>query len=886
MAGKSKGRSSEPLADYAAKRDFARTPEPSGARRPEPGPTTDQRFVIQMHRATRLHYDFRLEADGVLKSWAVPKGPSLDPADKRLAVHVEDHPLDYADFEGIIPKGNYGAGEVIVWDRGTYRLLEGTDATAEIAAGKIKFILNGKKLQGMFTLVKTRGRDGEDNAWLIIKDRGDGVDPTWKIEDHSASVISGKTLRDIANDPSAPHWISRAPGEPQPKPLPTVKQPMLATLVGAPFDDDGWLFELKWDGYRALCTIESGRSYRLVSRNGTDFTPMFPEFSSLPQAFGGHRAIVDGEIVVLDEQGRASFSALQKRLDRFGRGSLDVKSTATFVAFDLLALDGQDCRQQPLEERKRALEALLIPGNGAMYSKHVVAGGKSLYEVAERQGLEGIVAKRRASVYQERRSRDWLKIKTRQRQEFVIGGWTAGRGSRTGFGALMLGLYEGTELVYVGSVGTGFDEALLTTIARRLKALATAKSPFAVPPKTQTKAHWVEPVLVGDVSFSEWTSDAMLRQAVFIGLREDKPPLQCVRERSDPATGGPSETAVRKMRTKASRKPAPATSVPSAAQRAKRTTVSVAVAERGLVLSNQNKVLWPDDGYTKGDLVDYYRSITQWIIPHLAGRPLTLERFPNGIDRSSFFEKHAPKGLPNWVPTVRVPSEYGQRSSIDFIVCNDEPTLTYVANLAAIVLHVWTSREGSLDVPDFVFFDLDPWQGCTPATLGRVALAVRDALAEIGLNSLVKTSGGSGLHVVVPLRPLYTYDVAKQFAELVARQIHARLPALTTLQRTTAKRPAATVYLDYVQVGEGKTMVAPYSVRARSRAPVSMPLDWGEVEALARKRSRDPEAEFARWTMRNVPKMLADGGDRWDRSAWEAQEIESALRLARAAWTK
>jgi bifunctional non-homologous end joining protein LigD len=534
------------LATYDAKRNFGQTPEPSGAAaKTKPSAGKRLRFVVQMHRATRLHWDFRLEADGVLKSWAVPKGPSFDTHDKRLAMHVEDHPLDYRDFEGIIPKGNYGAGEVIVWDRGTYQLTEGSDTTGQIEKGSLKFELFGKKLKGTFALVHIKGRGGEENAWLLIKERDQYVDPAWKIEDHAESVKSGRTVAELAKDPKAPHWISNRPesaaspaAKPraEPAPMPAAVSPMLASLTEAPFDDKRWGFELKWDGYRALARIERDGTLTLSSRNGNDFSQKFPELKALPDAFNERPLIVDGEIVVLDAEGRPSFQALQERLDRFGRADPS-KKPVTFVAFDLLYGNGRDLRGEPLTARKAALESVLTGKGPVMYSKHVVGDGKALFELAGQRGLEGVVAKKLDSTYHERRSRDWLKIKTQHRQEFVVGGWTEARGSRSHFGALLLGVYEGDDLVYAGSVGTGFDARKLTAIAAKMDPLARKTAAFSKTPKTDTPAHWIRPDLVAEVSFAEWTRDGLLRQPVFVALRSDKDPHDIVRERETSAKG-------------------------------------------------------------------------------------------------------------------------------------------------------------------------------------------------------------------------------------------------------------------------------------------------------------------------------------------------------------
>ncbi len=535
-------KTAEPLATYAKKRDFSMTPEPSGATsKTKPARGKRLRFVVQMHRATRLHYDFRLEADGVLKSWAIPKGPSFDTHEKRLAMAVEDHPLDYRDFEGIIPEGNYGAGEVIVWDRGTYRLTEGTDLTEAIARGSVKIEMFGEKLHGNFALVHIKGRGGEANAWLLIKERDDAVDPGWRAEDHARSVKTGKTLADIANDPKARTWTSSGPAaapsggasarkkESHREPVPETASPMLATAVDAPFDDPAWLFELKWDGYRALVRIDADGSVAIASRNGNDFTKKFVELGALADAFAERPILVDGEIVALDDEGRPSFGALQERLDRFGR-SAPHKAPVTFAAFDILYGNGRDLRGEPLERRKAVLESVLTGRGPAMLSKHVVGSGTALYDLAKTRGLEGIVGKRLASTYVERRSRDWVKIKAQRRQEVVVGGWTEGRGSRKHFGALLAGVYEDGKLLYAGSVGTGFDGKKLAALAEKLAPLERKTSPFAAVPKTQSRAHWVSPTLVAEVTYSEWTRDGSLRHPVFVALRIDKDARDVVRE--------------------------------------------------------------------------------------------------------------------------------------------------------------------------------------------------------------------------------------------------------------------------------------------------------------------------------------------------------------------
>ena len=540
--GASRG-SKEPgsLARYHRKRDFAETPEPKGARAK---PAKRLRFVIQKHRATRLHYDFRLEADGVLKSWAVPKGPSFTPGERRLAMHVEDHPMDYRTFEGVIPKGNYGAGEVIVWDEGTYELFEGSDPAAEIGKGKIKFVMHGTKMHGEFTLVRIKGRNSESgDPWLLIKDHDEYTNPKYDIEKDNKSVKTGRTVESYAKDPNAPHWesnrkaagsaVKKRPAPAKRDPVPVVTTPMLATLVDEPFDDDEWLFEIKWDGYRAICTVDERGDLSLVSRNGLDFLKKFPELAALKNAWTTLPIVVDGEIVSLDKDGRSSFQRLQESLSsaRSGTRVKSKKSPLTYVAFDLLYADGRDLRKMPLEERKALLERTIADTQLVLYSKHVAGKGCALFEQAQSRKLEGIIGKRRDSPYVGRRSRDWVKMKAQLVQEFVIGGFTEPRGSRTGFGSLLLGLYEDGKLYYVGHAGTGFDTKTLSAMTADLKKIGQKTSPFVNKVEANAKPHWVAPQLVAEVRFTEWTRDGMLRHPAFLGLRLDKSAKECIRER-------------------------------------------------------------------------------------------------------------------------------------------------------------------------------------------------------------------------------------------------------------------------------------------------------------------------------------------------------------------
>lgn len=522
-----KKRSSGSLEAYRAKRDFARTPEPQGSQARK---SRRARFVVQMHHASRLHWDFRLEAGGTLASWAIPKGPTLVPGERRLAMHVEDHPLSYREFEGTIPKGQYGGGNVIVWDEGTYALAEGTDAAKEIAGGKLKFVMQGEKLKGLFTLVRIKPREGESGEpWLLFKDKDEYAKATWDIARHARSVKSGKTVDDVGRDPAAKTWQSkpRAGRAAAPRTaakrerIPVLKSAMLATLVAKAFDDDEWLFEIKWDGYRALCSIDEKGMLTLTSRNGLDLLKRFPQMEGLAQAFTSVPIVVDGEICFIDKEGRSSFQGLQE--------AAKTRARLTYVAFDLIYADGRDLRHEPLEERKTLLAQLIADEQLVLYSKHIAGKGKAFFEQVRKRGLEGIVAKRRDSAYQERRTRDWLKVKAHLEQEFVVGGWTDPQGTRTGFGSLLLGVYEREKLVYAGNVGTGFNESLLRELMTQLKRLSRKTSPFAQG-NVLRGAHYVEPDLVAQVRFAEWTRDGLVRQAAFLGLRADKRARDVVRE--------------------------------------------------------------------------------------------------------------------------------------------------------------------------------------------------------------------------------------------------------------------------------------------------------------------------------------------------------------------
>src|SRR5213596_683115 len=809
----------DPLSTYRAKRSLDRTPEP-GARPATAGPppSAGGLFVVHMHAARRLHWDLRLEMDGVLRSWAVPKGPSPNRADKRLAVHVEDHPLEYGDFEGIIPEGNYGAGAVIVWDRGRWVPLE--DPHEGMKQGKLLFELQGYKLKGKWTLVKLKKGEKE---WLLIKEKdgyaapdGGGGGTALPPE----SVLSGLTVEELkaGKDRTAP-VVKQLARLKAPRRAVAVEEaePMLAETREQPFSKPGWLFELKLDGYRVRAAREGGEA-RLVTRNGHDIVPAFPEIARALAALPYEGFILDGELVVPDEAGRPSFQRLQNRakvsrVPDVRRGA--VETPAVLYLFDLLAFEGYDVRPLPLEQRKALLEQI-VPGVGPIkYLSHFERDGEALYEQVVKLGLEGIVAKKADSTYRAGRSPNWLKIRADRADDFVVVGFTRPKGSRSGFGALDLGAYENGKLVYTGRAGSGFT-------AKELKEVSTVldrgvrPTPAFTGPVPQDEGHtWVEPTLVVEVRYKEWTDEGLLRQPVFIRFRDDKPVTEIAKKGSG---RGERDAEV----------PPEGTS-------------PISAPPREVKFSNLDKVFWPDEGYTKGDLIDYYRAISPWLLPYLKDRPVVLTRYPDGITGKSFFQKDAPAFAPDWLRTERMWSEDTQRE-IDYFVCDDLESLLYLANLGTIPLHVWGSRTTSLEQPDWCILDLDPKE--EPFThVVTVAKAVKRLCDEIELPCFIKTSGSTGLHVLLPLGRQCTYEQCRQLGGLLARVIATQLPEIATITRQVGKR-GARVYLDYVQNGHGRLLVAPFSVRPLPGAPVSMSLAWGEVT---------PKLDIRKFTLQNAP---------------------------------
>jgi bifunctional non-homologous end joining protein LigD len=772
---------SKKLSEYERKRDRRQTPEPFGARG---GSAKAPIFVVQRHDARRLHYDFRLERDGVLASWAVPKGVPLEPGEQHLAVHVEDHPLEYGSFEGEIPQGNYGAGTVEIWDRGTYELVE------EKPDGGLTVRLHGERLEGTWTLVPAH-LSGDEKNWLILRKR------------NGAAVAAGPAR---------------------------VYRPMLATLTEKLPHGDGWQFEPKWDGYRALGYVRGGEA-KLFSRRGNDLTQRFEVVAKeLVKALRTPDAVVDGEVVALDKAGKASFSAMQQ-------GSVHL----AYEVFDLLEVDGEPVVGLPLTERRSRLEKLFAP-NPVVQLSGVFDDGEALLEAATEQGLEGVMAKRSSSRYSEGgRGRDWLKIKTHGRQEFAICGYTKGQGRRSGsFGALVLGVRRGRTWEWVGNVGTGFGEREIGELLAALEPLRRDESPFRVVPKMakvrKGDVVWVEPSLVAEVEFAEWTHDGHLRAPSFQGLRTDKAAEDVRRERPAEATEGKVK------------------------------------------LSNLDKVFWPDDdpsgGITKGELVDYYREVAEVLVPHLRARPFTMRRYPDGAFGKAFFQKDAPKGMPDWIPRFHVQVSTRERPPkqrwIDAPVVNDADALIWMANMGCIDMNAWYSRVDKPDRPDFVLFDLDPSPDVGFGEVVQVALLVKQALDALGLVAFPKTSSADGMHVLVPVERRYTYAQTRELCEIVAGALARTHRGLVTTEWSKAKRRG--VLIDANQNGEGKTIASVYSVRPRPGAPVSTPLRWEEV---------DETLDATAFTMEVVVDRVRRHGDLFEGVLTTRQRLEPALRALR-----
>ncbi len=808
-----RGGSADRLASYREKRSPSATGEPFGGGRPGGG----RLFVVQKHRASSLHWDVRLEMDGVLVSWAVPKGPSPNGADKRLAVHVEDHPLEYADFEGVIPKGSYGAGPSIVWDRGLWAPVE--DPREGMRKGKLLFDLKGYKLRGRWTLVKTKG--GAENHWLLIKERDAYENPEGGTGDYpDDSILSGLTVGELGagGDFGAPlRRRFEAAGAVRAAVGADAVKVMNAEPRDAPFSRAGWVFEIKYDGYRLLGEAGGGAA-KLISRNGNDLTRVFPEVALALGKLPYRAAILDGEVVVNDAAGLPSFRMIQKRGRLRREGDIARAAAAlpaTYYAFDLLAFEGYDARGLPLLERKALLREVLPTTGPVRYSDHIPEEGEAMFLRAAELGLEGVVAKRADSIYVGGRSRSWLKVRVVQTADLAIHGFTEPDSGRTGFGALHLACWENGTFNYAGRVGTGFSSGLLEELGNRLRSLPSAGPPRGAEAAGGGAHRWVTPELVAEVRYREVTEAGVLRHPSFVRLREDKPPGDCL-----PAGAGrrPAEPA---------------------------TPVEAAPDDRVVHFTNLDKPFWPEDGYVKGDLVDYYRAAAPWILPYLADRPVVLTRFPDGIHGKSFFQKNAPAFAPSWIRRVRLYSE-GSERDLDYFVVDDPESLLYVANSAGIPLHIWLSRTADISRPDFCVLDLDP-KDASFADVVRIALFLKDLCDEIGFPSYVKTSGSAGLHVLVPLGRQVEYEQSRNIGHLLALLAVRELGGIATVARLPSRREGK-VYVDYVQNGRGRLIVAPYCVRPLPGAPVSAPLDWAEVDA---------GLSIADYTIRTVPERMA-----------------------------
>jgi bifunctional non-homologous end joining protein LigD len=811
----------KPLAEYERKRSFASTPEPDGEASASGDPGS--RFVVHEHHARRLHWDLRLEHDGVLASWAIPNGIPTDPSHNRKAVHVEDHPLDYLDFHGTIPEGNYGAGEIGIWDSGTF-------TTEKWRTDEVIVVFDGERLSGRYALFKA-GREEKD--WMIHR-----MDP---------------------------------PVDKQAEEIPEFIEPMLAKLTGLPPDEDDWAFEIKWDGVRAICRSEPGR-LALLSRNANDITGAYPELRALNRALGSHSAVLDGEIVAFDEAGRPSFQALQGRMHLRGEGAvrrLAASSPVTYIIFDLLWLDGHPLLGLPYTERRAALAGLALTGDRWQVPAYHAGDGGDLLAATRRMGLEGVVAKRLASKYTPGK-RNWVKLKNQQRQEVVIGGWTAGTGSRAQrLGALQVGVYhDDGELHYVGGVGTGFNEAELDRLGTRLAGLKQDSSPFTgrQPPKA---AHFVTPELVCEVEFSEWTRTGTLRHPSYQGLRDDKPAAEVVRER-------PGEVPEASDGSQASGAAAsPGGSVGSTGIRALveggrevRGGVEIELDGRTLKLTNLDKVLYPEAGFTKLDLIRYYADVAPTALVHLTGRPLTLKRYPNGVEGDFFYEKNSPAHRPDWVRTAELPKDRG-KGTIAYTLCEDVPTLVWLANLADIELHPSLSMASEVTRPTTLAFDLDPGAPATIVECATVALELQDLFGQLGLEAYAKTSGSKGMQIYVPLNHDETsYEQTKPFSRAVAQLLEKRHSDLVVSQQAKVKRTGK-VLIDWSQNDEHKTTVAVYSMRATALPRVSTPLTWAEVKRCAD--SGDPD--MLSFGPEDVLKRIAADGDRFAEVASRRQTL-------------
>ncbi|HEX4331631.1 MAG TPA: DNA ligase D [Usitatibacter sp.] len=851
------------LSTYWKKRDFGVTSEPRGevARAHR-----SLSYVIQKHAASRLHYDFRLELDGTLVSWAVPKGPSLDPHVRRMAVHVEDHPLSYGSFEGVIPKGQYGAGTVEVWDRGKWTPLE--DPREGMRKGRLKFDLEGEKLHGHWMLVRMNNhRDERHEPWLLIKEQDDAARPAAQydiVQEMPDSVIPAKPVKAKRSSAAGKAPAKRAKaGAPRVK-LPLSFSPQLATLVDSPPKAPGWIYEVKFDGYRILARID-GDDVRLFTRNGNNWTSRMKALAAEVAGLGIEGAWLDGEIVVLDAHGNPSFQLLQNAFDS------SKTSDIVYFVFDAPYLDGRDLRRLPLLERRALLREAFARTDSSRvrFSEHFEADGAELLASACGRGLEGIIGKRADAAYSSMRSPNWIKLKCTKRQEFVIVGYTDPKGSRTGFGSLLLAVHDrGGELLYAGNVGTGFDDASLATLKAKLTALDTEKMPLAERPKG-VKAHWVKPKLVAEVSFGEWTSDGRIRHPVFQGLRTDKSPEAITREAAVEPAPAEKPPRARENPAKGRRRPEGNGAQPALAKSMMRPAGEPSPAKatvRGVAVSHADREIDPASKATKLDLVRYYDAVAPAMLPHLVGRPVALVRGPTGVTGQLFFQKH---GDSVRVPGIKELDPSYWPGHLAMLEIDTPRALVAAAQMNVIEFHTWNSTTRAIDKPDRVIFDLDPGEGVDWGMLVEATRLTKEMLDLLGLESFLKTSGGKGLHVVVPLTPKDDYDTVKGFSQAVVVHLARTLPKLFVAKSGASNR-LGKIFVDYLRNGNGATTVAAFSARSRPGMGVSVPLAWSE---LAKLRSA------SQWNIFNLHERIAkQRGDPWKDYARTRQRLAGAAK--------
>ncbi len=862
------------LEKYNEKRDFKKTKEPKGVGKKSDGKL---KFVVQKHAAGHLHFDFRLEIDGVLASWAVPKGPSPIPKDKRLAMHVEDHPMDYLDFEDTIPQSEYGGGTVMVWDIGTYHAEENDDVAKDnklmkkqLADGSIKIILDGKKLKGAWHLVAMKGKE---NHWLLMKAKDEFAaekntydqtsvltkrdfdqiakgDNVWESTRKPGESIENSTRGDDSekkktkNEPAAfsPESLESAV---KMKSFPSGWAPMLATLADEAFDNDEWLFETKFDGYRALAFINKGK-VNLLSRNQNSFNKKFSPIVEALQNIS-QDVVLDGEIVMEDENGKSHFQWLQNYDENPKSGKL------IYYVFDILYIFGYDLRPLPLTERKKILEAAISFDNNIKFSKYNIGNGKLAFAEAEKSGGEGIIAKQIDSKYSDRRSRSWLKIKTSKQQEMVIGGFTEPNGGRKGLGAILCGYYDGDKLIYSGKVGTGFNEKTLDDLRKKLSAIERKTSPFEESPK-EKDVHWVTPKYVAQIKFAEFTKSGTMRHPVFDGLRIDKDAKKVVLEKSQDTVAEISKSKSKKQKK-------------SNSDAVLNSSSKTIISESKVELTNLNKMFWPDEKITKGDVVNYYAAIAPLLLPYLKDRPQSMRRTPDGIMKEGFFQKNVAGVVPKWIKTKKIKSS-SKEEPIEYLICNDVDTLLFMANWGCIELNPWSSRVGSLNNPDYIIFDIDPKDAPFKNTIAT-ALKTREILGLLNIEPFIKTSGGNGLHIFIPVKPNYTYTQTRDFSHIISQMVNRALPEITSLERMPAKRKGK-VYLDFLQNGKGKTMASIYSVRPRPGAGVSTPLHWDEV---------NEKLDLKAFNIKTILPRIEKVGDLWQQFFDNPLDLNDVLKL-------